>query len=708
MPRKDAQQCQKIRDRVNKWDKYWRMNRALYYEWIDFVLGDQWREDESKLFERYNKVPLESNKLGVMANHLMGDQMMNTPNLQVLPDDNVPQQAAEIRAALVKNITFNSDSKTVFQTAFMQSIVGGFSAWAVFTDYEHDNSFYQEIKMRDFYDPCQCYWDIAATTKTKTDGGYSGFKTRQSRQLFKDKWGKDVEASIGSSGLTEDSTLALQDDNSITQIDDFEKIGKKLNIYQLNDDALTVVDADELKKFEKVNMNGVKFYIMNGRPANILQTRSTVKYKIKHRQVAGDFILEEEDFPGKLLPVVFVDQRSYYTKSGQQITRSFFKDVKDTQRFINYLFTQTAYLLKVSRWDQFIMPRKCAANPDTAQQWRDPSAVRGAIYYDETPSGAKPEQLRPPELSQSLYQQWERALMDLQSGTGMYNTQMGEMGNEVSGTAIDARTQRGVKNTYVPFNSLNHSISVTGEIVNGAIPEVYDTFRTVSLSMPDSESKFIGLNKPLDPYGLQVENDVRSGRYKIRLKPGPSYEGQKEQALQSLQSVLQADKSGQVFPLIADLYADNLPLDNTLEIRNRLRTIVPPEIIEAGKTGQPVQQKQKPPAPEEIMAKLKEMELQQKMQQAQHEYEKNMRELTIKEAELKRKTIETQQDVSVAWAEMEAKKEEAAAKLQETILRYQAETGRAQADERMAQSDNLVKLLIHATKEPKQPKTGKE
>src|SRR5258708_3575805 len=85
---------------------------------------------------------------------------------------------------------------------------------------------------------------------------------------------------------------------------------------------------------------------------------------------------------------------------------------------------------------------------------------------------------------------------------------------------------------------------------------------------------------------------LTKGRYKIRLKPGPSYEGQKEEGLFALQSVLQADKGGQVFPMIADLYAENLPLDNTLEIRNRLRTIVPQEIIEAGKTGKPL-----PPKP---------------------------------------------------------------------------------------------------------------
>ncbi|PWU07228.1 MAG: hypothetical protein C5B43_00610, partial [Verrucomicrobia bacterium] len=85
--RHDPQLCSSIRDRIDKWDKYWAINRSLYYEWVDFVMGDQWREDESKLFERYNKIPLMFNKLGVLMNHLLGDQMANTPSLQVMPDE---------------------------------------------------------------------------------------------------------------------------------------------------------------------------------------------------------------------------------------------------------------------------------------------------------------------------------------------------------------------------------------------------------------------------------------------------------------------------------------------------------------------------------------------------------------------------------------------------------------------------------------------
>lgn len=695
MPQHRPDLCVKVRDRVDKWEKYWTINRSLYYEWVDFIMGDQWREDESKLFERYNKIPLIFNKLGVLMNHLLGDQMQNTPNLQIMPDESVSPETADIRAAIIKNISLNSDAKTVYQNAFWQSVVGGYGAYRIGLEYLSDMSFDQEIKLYDFIDPNQCYWDIAARDKCKVDGMYAGYKTRMSRKMFRDKWGKDIESQIGTTSTTEDSTMAFADDDSITQIDDFERFPEKKTIYKLSDGS--VLSSDEFKALDRHKVGRKTYLMKDGQLLTKVDEREIVHYTIKHRQIAGDFVLEETDFPSRALPIVFVDMKSYYTKSGQQITRSFFKDAKDPQKYLNYLATQSAYIMKISRYDQFIMPRKCAANPDTQQQWRDPSVVNGALYYDETPSGAKPEQLRPPELSQSLQTEYERTLMDIQSGTGMYNTQMGEQGNEVSGTAIDARTQRGTKNTYIPFNSLNIAIATGGEIINQMIPKVYDTQRALILSMPESESKRVEINKPADPYGMQIENDMTQGEYRIRLKPGPSYEGEKELARQSLESIITNDRTGQAFTMLADLYAENLPLDNNIEIRNRLRTIVPPEVIQAGKTGQPMQ-KPKGPDPAMIQLQLQQQELQMAAQKAQMDFQAKMKDLQLKEAELQRKALETHQDMTLNWEKLEADKERAAAELQEGILRYQAEAQRIGADLQINQSENLIKLLTHHTK----------
>lgn len=467
-------------------------------------------------------------------------------------------------------------------------------------------------------------------------------------------------------------------------------------IYQLSDNDRTVLEATEFKKLPSDKINGMRVRLYNGEPVTILQKREVVKYTIKHRQIAGDYVLEETDFPSEQLPLIFVDQKSYHTKQGQQITRSFFKDVKDAQKYLNYLATQSAYILKVSRYDQFMAPRKCVSAPDTQQAWRDPSVVRGAIVYDETPSGLKPEQLRPPELSASLTEQYQRTLMDLQSGTGIYSAQLGDQGNEISGDAIDGRKRAGTQNTRLPYNSIEIAIACGGQIVNEMIPKVYDTERLLMLSMPDAESQPVKINA-MDEYGLQTENDMTEGRYKIRLKPGASYEGQKEEALQSLQLVLQADKSGQVFPMIADLYAENLPLDNNIELRNRLRTLVPPEIIEAGKSGKPLPPKPPQPSPEQIMMQMKQAELQQKEQEAQRQYQVKMQELQLKQAEIQRKAIETHQDMSMSFEKLESDKQKAAAELQESMLRFQSEMANINKELHINHTQNMMNLVKHGS-----------
>src|SRR5690606_364223 len=175
----------------------------------------------------------------------------------------------------------------------------------------------------------------------------------------------------------------------------------------------------------------------------------------------------------------------------------------------------------------------------------------------EVPSGARPEQIRPPELSTSLVTQYQRAMEDLYTSTGLYPTRLGDQGTEVSGAAIDARTRQGSYSTYSFFNSVNMAIAASGEIVNEMIPHVYDTERVMTLMNTGEGVKTVTVNRQVDEYGAKIENDLKKGSYQVILMPGPSHEGQKEQALQSLNMVLQANP--QLLELFADLYAENLP-----------------------------------------------------------------------------------------------------------------------------------------------------
>lgn len=698
--KKDIHEAKKVRDRIKKWDDNWRFNKEQYHEFVSFVMGSQWTEDESKLFIDYKKIPLSFNKLAPLVNHLLGEQRMNTPNLQVIPDEGVPVETAQVREALIKEISLNSNAKQVYQNAFQQAAIGGFGAYLIDTEYESEsgkNAFNLVIVYRSIDDPTWCYWDLSSRSPCKTDGMYAGYRIRMSRKQFAALYGEDIEVQIGSDSNYDEGSATgwiFSNDNEITVILDYQREYIKESIYQLSSGR--IVSAKEYKELDKIEIDGKKFLVDESQVVTVVNQRDMHQYTIKHKKIAGDFILEETDFPSEQLPVIFVDQNSYIDKSGKQICRPFVKDARDAQRYINYLGTQSAYLMRVSRYDQFLVSKANVRSPDTEAIWRDPATAQGGLVYDNAPDGSVPQQLRPPELSPSLITQYQRALADIEQCTGMYNTQMGEQGNEISGNAIDARTKTGNKNTYVPFDSLNRAIACSGQIIDEMIPHVYDSERNMMLMMPDTGITKITLNQQVDEYGSQIQNDMKIGKYKIRLLPGPSFEGQKQENLQSIQTVLQADP--ELFRLLADLYVDNLPMANNIEMRNRLRTIVPPEIIQAGKTGKPVPPKPQQPPPEVMM---KMQELQMKNQEITANIQMKMKEIEIKEKELQLKGIQTGHDISVEMNKLEAQKMEEAAKLNEQEMRYQAELHRTNSDVFINHADNMVKLLTHQPKEPR-------
>jgi hypothetical protein len=216
------------------------------------------------------------------------------------------------------------------------------------------------------------------------------------------------------------------------------------------------------------------------------------------------------------------------------------------------------------------------------------------------------------------------------------------------------------------------------------IPRVYDSERVMTLMMPDKGMQNVTINQQMDDYGEQIQNDIRKGTYQVRLKPGPSYEGQKEQALQSLQNVLQIDPT--TFNLVADLYAENLPLSNTLEIKNRLKTRVDPSIIEAGKTGEMPKQGMPTPEQQAAQAQQKQAEMQAQFQQAQ---------LQIKQQELMLKQKQAQSDIEIEQMRIEIAKLELAGKQTESSMRFASEAHRTETDKDIAHADNLVKILTH-------------
>jgi hypothetical protein len=206
-------------------------------------------------------------------------------------------------------------------------------------------------------------------------------------------------------------------------------------------------------------------------------------------------------------------------------------------------------------------------------------------------------------------EQTQLATSDINNIIGVYETQMGAQGNEISGDAIDARSGQGNKNTFVLFNASYKLIARVGYVMYRMIRELKKTKSLETVDSPENGLEQIKINNPVDDY--TIENDITTGEYNVVIRAGASFEAQKKQNLELLIHLSQAmgviqTPSGP-FPAaqyFGDIIADNIPLNGANEIKGRLRYALPEAVIAAGK-GQKVQPPPPQPNPQEEMMKQK-------------------------------------------------------------------------------------------------------
>ena len=131
-------------------------------------------------------------------------------------------------------------------------------------------------------------------------------------------------------------------------------------------------------------------------------------------------------------------------------------------------------------------------------------------------------------------------------------------------------------------------------------------------------------------------------------------------ALEFFQQTIQANP--QTFPLIADLWAQNLEIQYRDQVAERFKTLVPPQVLakEEGKELPP-----QPPSPQEkamqMEMKFKQAELQEKqeelrLRQESHKLEKEKHELDKLEMMLEAKKMASEMSMNVQDRQIDMKK----------------------------------------------------
>ena len=620
-------------EHLNTWNSYFNENIVRGKDDMNFVLRDQWTAVERSEFTRLFKPAMTFNKLYDATKKIAGEQRKNKPDLIVRSlTGKATQEQINLRADLVRTISYQSQNDLVYQTAFKSALMMGFGAFQVCLDYESPRSFNQVIKYDLIPDPTRCGWDPTALKPHKGDGNWCSRGFLFTREEF------DATYPYVSNPVSYVDPYMLLDfqwqtRDTICVMDYFVKEWFPVIIYKVKQGehifSSTQDELEDIKKKFKMQLqvagDGEAGKIIEKLEPKIIGERQTQDYKIMHYRMIRDRIIDFSEWPSKYLPIIFVDGDSYYVE-GRQYTKSFIHEARDAQKFINYVGSEIAAEIKNRRREQWLgTPDNIIGNE---QQWRNPELQMGALIAKPDPkTGQMPAKMPPWDLSQGLIQNFQRGTQDIREILGFSETEALQ-GRDISGKARRERKLEGSMSAYVFFDNLNQAIEQSGRVVLDLLPYIVgEDERPMVVSKKDGKTQNVILNEKQKDG--TVTNQVEKGDYDLEIDTGPSFAVQKETSVEFLGQLLSANP--QIFPLIGDLFAANLDVQFMPQLKERLQTLVPPEILAKEKGEQPPP---KQPDPQAMMMQQQMQMQQQQMQAKMQEIELKKQKLQLEEAEL--------------------------------------------------------------------------
>lgn len=616
--------------RFNSWNGYFNENIVRGKDDMNFVLRDQWTAVERSEFSRLFKPAMTFNKLYDPVKKVAGEQRKNKPDIIVRSlTGKASQEQINLRADLIRTISYQSQNDLVYQTAFKSALMMGFGAFQICLDYESPKSFNQVIKYDLIPDATRTAFDPTALKPHKGDGNFCGRYYVFTRDEFFATYPyvTNPVSYIDPYMLLD---FQWQTRDTITVADYFTKEWFPLILYKLQDGrVVTEEELDEINENYKIQKkitegSEVGRIIERERPI-VVNERQTQDYRIMHYRMIRNQIIDFSEWPSKHLPIIFTDGDSYYIE-GRQYTKSFVHEARDAQKCINYFGSEIAAEVKNRRREQWL------GTPDNIsgyeQDWRNPELQMGILRAKPDPkTGQMPVKQSPWDLSPAIMQNFQRATQDVREILGFSETEALQ-GRDISGKARRERKLEGSMSAYVFFDNMNQAVEQGGRVVNDLLQYIVGKDeRTMIISKKDGKTQTVVINEKM-PDG-SIRNDLGIGDFDVEIDSGPSFAVQKEIALEFLQTTLAANP--QIFPLIADLWAKNLDVQFMPQMAERLKTLVPPQILakEEGKQLPP-----QPPNPQELMMQAELKNKQAEIQQKAAEIANKQQQLEIDKAEL--------------------------------------------------------------------------
>ena len=598
-------------------------NRAEALDDVRFAAGDQWPVDVQNSRVLEFRPCLTINKVDAYIRQICNQQRQQRPRIKVHGMNNESDaKVAEVLTGICRHIENQSDADDAYDHAFEYAVKMGWGYWRITTDYVREDSFDQEIYIKPVENPFTVYFDPNSVLPDGSDADRVLITTVISKDVFRKMYpNAESEQGFSSRGTGDtESEWVTKEDIRIAEY--FYTEREKTTIYQLSDG--TTGYSDELPSKDILEAAGI----------TIIDKRETWRKKIKWCKLTAMQVLEEGDWAGKYIPIV--------PTYGQEVRvddkhKKFglVRMAKDPQRMYNYwstALTETVALAPKAKW-------LLAEGQDEGHEneWAMANIkAMPVLRYKQTDIEGRlapaPTRLQPEPPPAGVMSALQGMNADLMAVVGIFDPSQLPQGMQ-SGKAIQGQQTQVDMTNFHYYDNLTRSIRHTGRIILDLIPKIYDRERVMRIIGDDGKPEIVTLNQPsTSEDGVsKVLNDVTVGQYDVVMDTGPGYNSKRQEAVDSMMSLLGADPSlmQQAGDLIfrnmdfpgADVIADRLAAVNPMAQIDEKSEIPPQVQMQLANAQKQIQQLQQQIQAEEMDKKYRAT-VQQQVQEAETAREK--------------------------------------------------------------------------------------
>lgn len=543
--------------------------RDLMREQDAFVLekDGQWEENIAKTMDAAKRPRYTFDQTTPAIEFIAGEIEDMDFAVNVKPiGDGADRDLADLREGMIRAIENMSDASDIYRNAGRRILRRGFDAWMVKNTHYDEMSFEQDLQVVKIPNAINRVWtDPTSTEEDNSDAKCTYVLHSMSPAKYKKYFPKGKAVSIDDTDY-QNHDSDYEAEVIVIACKYYQKEVKK-RIVQMTNGAVYEVDDKFMMLADELAAQSI----------TIARQKEAMTTKFCYRYMDGSgWLTEEKETPFKTNPIVTVYGNFELTgPTSKRICSGITMKMMDYNRVLNYAKSREIEEGALAPRKKLVMTKKHAEGNVKQLQSMNTSSDPVLFVNPDPEAGFAPYETAGPQVNPHLNAVSNDMAMGLLVTAGVNNAMNGDFASRMSEDALRMQIDRGIATTRKWVNALARGIRRTGQLLNEAIPVVYDTKRMFNILNIDGTEEEVILNDEM--YDQQTQqmvklNNLAQGRYQVFCNAGQAYGNRLEAARDALVELAKVDPT--FVQLAGDIMAKSIDAPYMDEIAKRKRAIM--------------------------------------------------------------------------------------------------------------------------------------